>query len=531
MLKPINKIQTPTNFKFLPSENILQSYMKTHNISKFLILFVLFSFFKLNAQTFLGLQQSNMSGIHQASLNPANIAGARHRLYINGLTFNTGFNNNYLSLNLPFSALDIIRGKVPNKYKNASGGVAFQESWLKENLNGKPKNFNLYLQTRTPGVLFKVSKGLSLGLTYKNTFSIQVNDVAEPLARLARYGVDSSNGTVAFSGPNSFNVGQTFGDNAFSININAFGELGGTVAKTLLDNKLMVIKVGVTPKLLLGYATGFVKNNGIVIKAPGSDTIIFGKTDVFYGYTDPSLFQNIGTSSINLDFLRNKIQGVGFGYDLGATFEYKPQTTKLLISKKNNYLFRVGISLLDAGNIKYNNIQTTHIRNISGDKVFKLDSAFARAWSQGQEQGIKYSDSVARTIFAIDTTTQSIFSKMPTTLNLQFDYNVFKWFYVGANISQDFRGKRSIGMRKPSYATIIPRFESKIFEFSIPMGLMNDYKTGRMGFFARVGPVFIGSDNIIGQLKSSNFYGADFYFGISTGIPSKKAKKKPESNG
>jgi len=504
--------------------------MKTNNISKILILFVSFGFFQANAQTFLGLQQSNMSGIHQASLNPANIAGARHKLYINGLTFNAGFNNNYLSLNLPFPALNILRGTVPAQFKNASGGLAFQESWLKEKLNGDPKNFNLYLQTRTPGILYKISKKWSVGLSYKNTFSFQINDVAQPLARLARYGVDSSNGTVAFSGPNSFNVGQTFGDNAFSINLNAFGEIGGTIATTLIDNDFMVFKVGATPKLLIGYATGFVKNNGIVIKAPGSDSIIFGKTDVFYGYTDPKVFQNIGTGAINLDFLKNKIQGTGFGYDLGATFEYKPKAASLLTNKKNNYLFKVGLSLLDAGSIRYNNIRTTKIRNTTGDKVFKLDSNFARAWGEGQEQGIKYSDSVVRTIFAIDTTTQSVFSKMPTTLNLQFDYNVFKWFYVGANISQDFRGKRAIGMRRPSYATIIPRFESRLFEFSIPMGLMNDYKTGRIGFFTRVGPVFIGSDNIIGQLKSSNFYGADFYFGISTGIPSKKAKKKPQSN-
>jgi len=111
---------------------------------------------------------------------------------------------------------------------------------------------------------------------------------------------------------------------------------------------------------------------------------------------------------------------------------------------------------------------------------------------------------------------------MPTTLNFQFDYNVFKNLYVGVNWSQDLRGKLISGIRKPSYFMLIPRFESKLIEVSMPIGLMNDYRTPRIGAFVRIGPVFVGSDNLIGQIRSNSYYGADFYFGISTGIPSKK---------
>jgi hypothetical protein len=57
---------------------------------------------------------------------------------------------------------------------------------------------------------------------------------------------------------------------------------------------------------------------------------------------------------------------------------------------------------------------------------------------------------------------------------------------------------------------------------------MNDYRTGRIGLYLRVGPVFVGSDNLIGQIKSNNIYGADFYFGISTGIT--KSKKSDDSS-
>ncbi len=476
------------------------------------------------SQTFLGLQHSNMSGIHQAGLNPANIANSRHKVYINGLTMGVGFSNDYLNLSLPFPFHKLITGNVPEQYKNSNGGLAIDNSWLSENLNGRSKNLNVYTQFRTPGVMYKLSKTFAVGLQYKNTLSFQINDVSEPLARLGRYGIDSSKGSIAYSGPNNFHVGETFGDNSFTVNMNAFGEIGLTLAKSLIDDGGMVLKVGATPKLLLGYATGYIKNRGILIKAPGTDTIVFGHTDVEYGYTDPSYFTNM--DAINFDLINKKVQGKGFGLDIGAAIEIKPGATKIVTSKKNNYLFRAGISLLDAGNIVYKQeVKNTHLVNNGGDKTFVMTPEFAKAWATSEEEGLKYTDSVMRTIFEIDTSAKTIKSKMPTTVNLQFDYNVFKFFYVGANISQDFRGKKSVGMRKASYVMLMPRIETKLFELCIPMGLMNDYRTGRIGFFLRVGPVFIGSDNIIGQIRSNKMNGIDFYFGISTGIPSKKNKE------
>jgi hypothetical protein len=485
------------------------------------------------AQTYLGLQHSNMSGIHQANLNPANIANSRHKLYINGLTAAIGFNNDYLRLNFPFPIRNLISGNVPDQYRDSSGGINFQDAWLKEDVNGKPKNMNLFLSTRTPGIMYQISKGLTVGIQYKNTLNFQINDVAEPLARLARHGIDSSNGSVTYSGPNQFNVGTNYGDNAFTINVNAYGELAGTIAKTIIKNDNMVIKAGFTPKLLFGYATGYIKNSGIQVRVPNSDSIIFNKTDVEYGYTDLSSYGNISNLknffSTAMSFVNNPVLGRGFGYDIGGTFEYNPESTKKLTSDKNNYLFRAGISLLDAGKITYNkDVKNTKITNNSGEKAFLLDSSLTSAWGKGEEEFIRHTDSVMRTIFQIDTSSKTITTTMPTTLNLQFDYNVFKFFYVGANWSQSLRSKKSVGARRPSYLTVIPRVETKLFEIAIPMGLMNDYKNGRMGLFVRVGPVFVGSDNIIGQLRSNNIYGADFYFGISTGIPSKKASKKDD---
>lgn len=505
-----------------------QKYTKMNGLKvKTLLIFLNLILIKnAGAQTYLGLQQSNYGGIHQANLNPANIANGLHKFYINPFNLGFGFNNDYLQLNMPFTVTQLITGNVPQQYKNSNGQIKFEDTWLKESVNGKAKNVNLYMQLRTPGFAMQLPLGFAIGVQYKNNISFQMNDIAEPLARLARYGVDSSKGNTLYSGPTQYEVGKNFSDNAFTININAYGELGGTIAKNIIKTDNMVLKAGFTGKYLMGYASGFIKNKGMQFRLQGMDTIVFNQTDLEYGYTDLSIFNNL--NAVNIDMLTQKIQGSGFGYDIGATIEIKPEGTKRILNKKTNYLFRAGASLLDCGSIYYkNSLKTTHITN-SGDKYFHLNSAFANAWSESTDAGIHYTDSVLRTILTIDSARKDVKTTMPTTLNLQFDYNLFKNFFVGANLSQDLRGKKNIGVRKASYLVVIPRFESKLLELALPMGLMNDYRTGRIGIYLRVGPVFAGSDNLIGQLKSNNFYGADFYVGASFGITGKKNKDKEE---
>ena len=69
--------------------------------------------------------------------------------------------------------------------------------------------------------------------------------------------------------------------------------------------------------------------------------------------------------------------------------------------------------------------------------------------------------------------------------------------------------------------SIIPRIESRGFEFSMPITLSENYKNLYLGAYARIGPVFFGSDNLGGLLNvasGSEFRGADIYGGISFGI-------------
>jgi hypothetical protein len=109
---------------------------------------------------------------------------------------------------------------------------------------------------------------------------------------------------------------------------------------------------------------------------------------------------------------------------------------------------------------------------------------------------------------------------------MQLDWNVLKWFYLGINWNQAVISRRKIALRQPSSLIIIPRIENKIVEFSVPLSLYNDYKNVGVGLFTRVGPVFLGTDNLIKSVTGNSYSGLDFYLGISTGLGSKKRKKQ-----
>ena len=67
-----------------------------------------------------------------------------------------------------------------------------------------------------------------------------------------------------------------------------------------------------------------------------------------------------------------------------------------------------------------NKIKNTRITNTGGDKTLIISPAFASAWANGSDKGLKYTDSVMRTLFNVDSTAKTIQTNMPSTINLQF---------------------------------------------------------------------------------------------------------------
>ena len=467
------------------------------------------------AQSFYGLQNSNFNGVHGMYMNPALLADNRYRTHSNITCFGFQFANDFMNLELPYSLTDLVKGNVPAEYKNADGALRWDPSFIQFQLNGKDKNMNLGLEMRGPAFMKSVTKRFALGGGTRVRTTLNLNRVSEDMALFAKSFIDSQ--------PTSF---TSVSNNRFAMNFNSYQEVSGSAALVLLNKRAFYLKAGATAKYLMGIGSAYIRNNGVSLYKGRGDSLVFINSDVEFGQTSTQFLKrfNNGVIPAVLPSLRS-IVGSGFGFDFGAVFEYRPEMTEAL-SSGNSYLFRGGVSMLDWGKINFGKNMKTYSASNSTPVLFTADSLFARAFASGIDSGLSFIKNYAKQNFNYSEGTNSEGISIPTTLNFQFDWNVIKMFYVGVNWSQSVVSRSDIAIRRPSSIVLIPRIETRLFEVSVPMSLYNDYRNAAVGLFARVGPVFVGSDNLLKSVnRSTSFSGFNFYFGISTGIPTGKAKK------
>lgn len=488
---------------------------------KFKLLFLLsgtFACSAINAQNFFGLHNSNFNGINAIYFNPAGIADSRWRVHANAICFNNSFQNNYASLDLPVSMRKLITGNVPDSMKGPNGKVQWNNAWIKENLDGKPKSAYFLLELRGPGIMKSVGKGMAFAIATRVRFGLNFNNVSEGILRFARTANDTG-------GPNLGYIS----DNSFAINSSLYQEFSGSFAKVILNREAYYIKLGATAKYLQGLGAAYAINEGIKFHREG-DTVVIDRSKLNVGYSSPDFINNFKNGLINavLPSFKN-VNGNGLGFDIGGIIEWRPKVTDILTSN-NRYLFKAGLSVMDLGAINYKSKVTNYSAYNNYPVRFTSDSAFSAAFNKGVDSGLAYMEQYAKDSFNYKKGSDQFKVSIPSVINFNFDYNVFKWFYVGVNWTQSLLSPTKVAFRRPSSLMVIPRFEHRLFEVSLPLSLYNDYKNAGMGFYLRVGPAYIGSDNLFKSINRATFNGYDFYFGISTGIPTKKAKKKQSDN-
>lgn len=467
------------------------------------------------AQQLTGLQFSNFNGVHAIYTNPAGLADARFKKHSNVFTTAVMFANDYAKLEMPFTFKQWIFGNVPVDNKNAEGKIDWQSSWIKENVNGKPKNLFLGLENRGPAFMNRIGKNGAFAIATRTRSTFQLNQVAEPLIQFGKSLLDSQ--SVKLS---------SLADNRFTMNINAYQELSFSLARVVYNKKMHYLKIGGSAKYLIGLGSGYIVNNGIEFNAMGGDSVTIQKSDVSVGYTGGSILNRFsgGIYQWALPSV-SEITGGGLGWDAGFIYEYRPNKTDRLTSA-NRYLYKLSVSLIDMGSVTYGkNASTFRISNQVPVKIH-VDSGFTAAFAHNLDSGIRFSRTFAQNNLNYEEGSGKITSSIPSTVIMQLDWNLLKWFYLGINWNQAVISRRKIALRQPSSLIIIPRIENKIVEFAVPLSLYNDYKNVGVGMFMRMGPIFFGTDNLIKSITGNSYSGLDFYLGVSTGLGSKKSKKQ-----
>lgn len=515
----------------------------TYKLIGSLFIFVFFINSSVKAQHWLGYANSSYAGTNGMYLNPATMANNKYNFYMNLAGVNVNFHNDYMKLAMPYSPWRGVTGNIPQEYKTASGNPIFDNAWLAENLNGKNKDVSLMTEVRGPSFLFSIGPKHTVAFGTRVRAAVQLLDLNENLARIIRWGTDPLN--PAFSGPDSLSYNTLYGQNDFTLNANAFTEYSLSYAGMLYEDDANALKVGVTVKRLTGlYSTYFQNkpNGGIIVY--DNDSIGFVTTSLQYAYINENYYTDNNADLSPSRILFQDPLGKGWGFDIGFAYEYRPEYEKFRYTMDGRkrydrssvkHKFRVAASVVDIGGINYNNTKWVGERvlpaNLSRDlgQVDTMRRMFDDIGqdANNQEGFARVNDYISRVSGGFAEENNSFRTLLPTTLNLQFDYNVYGNLFLNATYVQSLRRRGTVSMRHFTQLSVTPRYESQWFEAAVPLVINNDFKSVNFGIFLKMGPLFIGSDRVGSLLfNSKNLFGMDVYAGVAIPIAYKKPRDR-----
>jgi hypothetical protein len=475
------------------------------------ICFFLFTYCSYSQQ-WLGISSSNYAGTYNIYSNPANIADSRYKFFMNIAGANTEIINNYVSWAAPYSLIGLATNQVASKYR-ANGLPVYKSTYMQEILGKQNSVAFVGADVRGPSLFYTFEKAkFTIGLTSRVRF---LTNLANTSADVAHVMV---NGTIL---PNLYGISQK--NNHFTMNMNGYTEMGLTLGVVIRERDQNFLKVGLTVKKVNGLVNIHYLAEDVDFTVtknalrPNRQDVFFENAQGIFGLTNNDAIKNFQFSP---QWLFGKLSaGTGYGFDIGAVYEYRPDFDKYDIKlkgkwrndgTKNKYLYRIGASLLDIGKLNFNNAAHVNQINIAETNVLVSPGTFNKIDSPDR---LYYQMNNA---FGLAETSynHSFVSPLPMAVSVNFDYKFSEKIYLNAALVQSLRSANTIGMVQPSLLAITPRYESKQLEVSLPIALINGYRNFTVGLMGRLGPLFIGTDNLSGVLNIGNPKGFSAYFGL-----------------
>ncbi len=296
----------------------------------------------------------------------------------------------------------------------------------------------------------------------------------------------------------------------------AWGEVGLSYGTIISRQGNAIWQLGVTAKRLLGTAGVGLRLDDWTYVVRDSTSL---ETSVFrgeYGFNDPSQ--------------GSLFSGKGWGGDIGVTYKVRKSESSSYTPHSpctdGDFLYRIGFSLLDIGRI---NFKGPFYRNV-------FDQNEGSEWDN-------YAGSEANDVADLDSLINSNFQlvqdngdeerfvmRLPMAFSAFIDYNLTHNFYVYGTITAGLPRRMNLGVQRAAYLGVVPRWEKKRIEVSMPLSLY-EWRHPQMGLCFRFNSIIIGSDNLGWLLLNQDIYGADLYFALKwTMFRHPKCKKKKDKS-
>lgn len=483
------------------------------------------------SQNYLGIPQSNYSGVMGTDLNPASFVDGRFAVDVNLFSFNLNAWTNAVAFDtrdMPKWWVKSFNVDDPNTGTYEIGGANPYNDWIlpdstfmdryvdkfyEENVNTTDKTYGIYsnVQLDVLNFMFHVNRKIAVGATIKSRTILNIDDIDPKLAVLAENELD-------------YNTlwNQTFNERLLSLNMLSWMEYGLVYSQVIKDDGEHFMKGGGKVKWLNGLASAYIHTDNFDYNLFNSDTSQVLAGDFAYGHSTGILEdqENYQKGAFGLPKSASKF---GLGLDLGFVYEWRPDwkeykydmdgETNLWRRDKEKYKLRAGLSILDIGGMKFEKGGLSQDFNVNENNLFDLNVF-------GDANGLVSFDSIVDSLVMYDpdwtpnSDDRTYFMALPTSVSLQFDYHIWKWFYVNATgmISVQNR-KNPHRVRRPNQFSVTPSFDQAWFGLHLPLSY-NKYSGFKAGLGTRLGPLTVGVNDFRVLFATGKVRGAGVYAGL-----------------
>jgi len=451
-----------------------------------------------HAQEMLGMTIGDYAGIHAGLINPAGLYHSRYYLDINLVSAGIFLENNYLYQ----SAKDY---SFRNFFKS---GYSFPMHTSEYAIGERP-----FYTFDSPGDKFTHTQVRIIGpsvllVSGKHAFALQtamrsmmvIRDLPEDMANFFYYGLEyTPQYNIQYRHPEDYHMATM-----------VWSEVGLSWAMLLRKRYGNAMTAGISAKLILGHAGTYFNGYQTDYSVPNGHDIDIADLDAEMGYSLPIDY------SSNDFFYGDPVKGTGLAMDLGFTYtkskkisSYRP-ARKVCEAEYEDYLYRIGFSVLDLGWVHFSSNALTYKYEHSSAYWENADSIIKTYKSVND-----FSRDLSRRFCGSPTCAQNsreFTMMMPFALSLQYDYHIYRNYYLNATAIHPVRLYTNY-LYRPSVFALIPRFESTMLGISLPLSLY-DWREPRLGAAIRIYNFTVGTEKLSGLLGFNDFSGMDLYFSI-----------------
>ncbi len=502
----MNRFITPNQF-FISNFQILK------NLKSWILAFLLLNAITGNAQRPLGLVTGDYNQPYGQFLNPAEIRSPLHKkLFINWYGNSIQYSNNFMQQGAPYKQLG--RWGTPTAGKQGP----FEINYLNESYG-----FSMTLP------LDNVA-GLTFGFRGVSGYSVN--------------GLSADLGNIIATGRTflSQNVGKSFETGPFSFNTEKYQEYYMGFGSYAMDKNDVIQgggwRWGATAKLLIG--NGSMSLNGTQLDYTVQDpfSVNINAFEGNFQFSDPTSVANTLARPWGMKF--DYSYGAGAGMDLGFIYESRPKVPTSWPSTlgsncdKDKFMmprWKFGVSLSDLGFISYDG-EARIIKGMNRSQNWRIDSIFM------VNQPSHNNTSIENKIYALDNSvfqqvgiggpamnvenTNNFVTYTPAALNFTFDFRFNTLWHVSSHLTRNIKPEDAPGLRRTSYFSVIPRYETQKIEYGFPLTALGDnYDQAMVGAYVRYGAFTIGTNDLAGLGKAANRDGINsgsFYVALRSRI-------------